>query len=622
MSHPRWSIAPSTQQARIVQQGASPDELTESAASPAAVAGRRLWPGVSAMVLTAILVAASANAQVFLSEFMAINDSIIADEDGDFSDWIEIHNSSGATVDLTGWYLTDSPTSLTKWQFPAVSVSADGYLLVFASKKDRAVSGAALHSNFKLSGSGEYLALVRPDGISIEHDYFPAFPAQAADISYGLASDLIAQRCFFDPTPAAANDESRACGVSEPPQFSVQRGFYATPFTVAITSATPGAAIYYTTDGSEPTPTSATLYSAPLPIATTTILRAAVFTPGIQPSASITHSYIFPDDVLNQTGSGFPQTWAADYEMDPSVVNDPLYAGTLADDLMAIPTLSMAIDVNDMFGETNGIYNHPNRRGIEWERPISLELIYPDGTPGFQVNCGTRIQGDISRSSNPKKSFRIAFKSIYGPARLEYPLFGPASVRSFDKIRLRASSQKSWSSGSERATYVRDQWVRQTQLEMGRPVSRGIFVHLYLNGLYWGLYNPVEKPDESFMADHIGGSKQEWDVIKQRLEIVNGDRLAWDTARAIAAAGLSSASAYANIQQYVDVPNLIDYFITNLYAGTTDWDDNNWYVARRRAPGEGFKLLGRRAEHGVDQHQARGYQRQQCPVAILLRATR
>ncbi len=550
-------------------------------------------------IFVILFLPAAAPAQLYITELMAVNDTTVADQDGDYPDWLEIYNAGGSAVDLNGWYLSDDAATLTKWQFPATPVSPGGYLLVFASDKDRASEGAELHTNFKLSAAGEYLALVRADAATVEHEYAPEFPPQTVDVSYGLEADLAGERCFLDPTPGAANDESGSCGTVEELVFSTERGFFDLPISVSIGTATSSAEIYYTLNGREPTPATGQLYSAPIPISTTTTLRAAGFSGDLDPTPSVTHTYIFLDDVLVQTGAGLPDNWAADYEMDAEVVGDPLYASTLKDDLRDIPTLSMVMDLDDLFDETTGIYNHPGQTGIEWERPVSAELIFADDREGFQINCGTRIQGDLSRALNRKKSFRLAFKSMYGPAKLDYPLFGPSSVTSFDKIRLRASSEKAWSVGSKRGTYIRDQWVRDTQLAMGRPASRGIFVHLYLNGLYWGLYNAVEKPDESFTSAHMGGSKDEWDVLKHPFEVVNGSRDVWDDARAVAEAGLETPGAYAAIQNYIDVPNLIDYFIANIHAGTTDWDGNNWYAARRRAPGEGFKFFSWDSEQSM-----------------------
>src|SRR5438093_4650472 len=146
------------------------------------------------------------NADVLITEFMAINDTTLTDQDGQYSDWIEIYNSGADTVNLDGWYLTDDSGALTKWRFPATDLFPDNYLLVFASGKDRAVSGAELHTNFKLAGGGEYLALVMPDGVTVASEYAPEYPPQRADVSYGL--DLqTGQRVFLAfPTPGWAND--------------------------------------------------------------------------------------------------------------------------------------------------------------------------------------------------------------------------------------------------------------------------------------------------------------------------------------------------------------------------------------------------------------------------------
>ncbi len=124
-----------------------------------------------------------------VSEFLAINNGVLQDEDGQYSDWIEIHNPTPAPVDLAGWHLTDDPAALEKWTFPEMTLAPDEYLVVFASDKNRTDPAGELHANFKLSGGGEYLALVRPDGVTVSHDYAPAFPPQTADVSYGLIGE-------------------------------------------------------------------------------------------------------------------------------------------------------------------------------------------------------------------------------------------------------------------------------------------------------------------------------------------------------------------------------------------------------------------------------------------------
>jgi hypothetical protein len=116
---------------------------------------------------------------VIISEFMALNRDTIADEDGSNSDWIELHNPGDATFSVGGYYLTDRADDLSRWQLPSVNIPAGGYLTVFASSKNRAVAGSELHTNFNLSGDGEYLALVEPDGATIAQEFNPAFPTMS-----------------------------------------------------------------------------------------------------------------------------------------------------------------------------------------------------------------------------------------------------------------------------------------------------------------------------------------------------------------------------------------------------------------------------------------------------------
>ena len=120
-----------------------------------------------------------------ISEFMASNSTSLVDEDGDYSDWIEIENRGDAAIDLAGWHLTDKADNLDKWEFPSVTLDAGEYLIVFASNKDRALPGSPLHTDFELDAGGEYLALVAPNEVTIATEFAPEYPAQATDVSYG-----------------------------------------------------------------------------------------------------------------------------------------------------------------------------------------------------------------------------------------------------------------------------------------------------------------------------------------------------------------------------------------------------------------------------------------------------
>jgi hypothetical protein len=406
---------------------------------------------------------------------------------------------------------------------------------------------------------------------------------------------------FATPTPGAANT-GEAFGFVKDTSFSVDRGFFSNAFEVVISSDTDGATIHYTLDGSTPSEVTGTEYTAPIPISGTTVLRAVAFKAGWQHSDVDTQTYIFPEEVIQQPElpPDWPAVWAgdySDYEMDPDIITNSEYAAEFPGVLLRIPTLSIVTDQDNLFG-SSGIYDNSTREGVAWERPASAELINPDGTKGFQINCGIRIQGGASRipSRSPKHSLRLLFKDIYGSSKLKYDLFKDSPVDSFDSIILRAGYNKSWIHSAEDqrevAQYSRDWFARKIQSDMGHAASHGTMVHLYVNGLYWGIYNPSERPEASFASDHLGGDKDEWDATNSgTTPFTDGDDTAWNTMVNIATNGLADLSDYEAFMEYCDVVNLADYMILNHYIGNGDWDHHNWYGARRRRDGEGFRFF-------------------------------
>ncbi|MFT5857650.1 MAG: hypothetical protein ACI8XO_004912, partial [Verrucomicrobiales bacterium] len=380
---------------------------------------------------------------VRISEIMASNSTSLLDEDGESSDWIEIFNEQGEEVNLAGWYLTDDASDLSKWQFPSRVVPGNSYLVVFASNKDR--SGAndlELHTNFKLTSDGEFLALVKPDGQTLASVFSPSFPAQTTDISYGVSQDGNATGYFATPTPAAANGTPSPSGVNTA-EFSVGRGFYDTAVDLTLIPSIPGSTIRYTTNGSKPTTTSGIIYSAPIPISATTTLRAISYDPGGGGPLSLvsTHTYIFVADVITQN------------VMSTSITQHPTWGPQMEDSLREIPTVSLV---------QNGSVS-------QTESETSLELIFPDGTTGFQIDCGVEHFGGHSINS-PKKNMRMSFKKVYGASRLNYDLYGGDAAKDFDQIILRTGSHDNWfwtHPSGHGGVYVRGRWCFDRQLEAG-----------------------------------------------------------------------------------------------------------------------------------------------------------
>ena len=558
---------------------------------------------------------------------MADNTTSLTNALGKTTDWIELYNVSDAPVDLASWHLTDDRDVLTKWTFPATNIPPHGFLLVFASGSDSPILAGQLHASFKLDADGEYLGLVGPNGVTVSHEYSPAFPAQDRDVSYGIGSGN-EFRYFSVSTPGATNDIGFV-KVADP-VFSHPRGFYSNAFDLIVTSCTSQAVVRYTTDATWPSPTNGMIYDGPIPVTNLTCLRAVAYRneAGFGESDVVTHTYLFLDDVVRMPDfpSGYPGTWSgyvADYGMEADPADLALVAGdagytaeeareAIKNSLLTLPAMSLVIAPDDMFGADHGLYANTAGEGVEWERATSVELIHPDGSRGFQVNAGLRMMGFTSRypDRNPKHSLRLIFRSTYGAAKLEYPLFEDSGVDEFNTIALRSNSQDSWVYSQYWCRYyaqwVRDSWTHKIQKAMGQPSRYETWVHLYINGMYWGIYNPSERPDAEFAASHFGGSAEDYDVIKTHEELVSGTNTDHKALEAIIQVDpdrwslgyrdLSADAEYQRVKALLDVTNLADYIIHNTYAASLDWP-GNYYMLRNRVTGMGFIFIDWDSEH-------------------------
>ena len=427
---------------------------------------------------------------------------------------------------------------------------------------------------------------------------------------------------FSTNTPGGANGQSFQGFVGDT-SFTVDRGFFTSAFDVEIEATTADAMIVYTTDGSAPTVnaamtiTNGTLYTGAIHVSETSVLRAQAFKAGFAPTNVDTQTYIFAADVISQDfqhalDQGLPSAWgpwSPDYGIN--VVNG--HEQDFIDALTGLPTLSIVTDADFLFG-SNGIYTNSQQHGQAWERPISFELINPDGSVGFQEDAGLRIQGGTFRynGTTRKNSLRVVFRDEYGAPKLLFPFFGEDATDEFDNIVLRMESNDGWqwSASGALPLFARDEFLRETQLAMGQPSGHGRSMHVYINGVYWGLYNAVERPDESFGESYIGGDKDNYDVINSG-EIQEGSADAWNAlvalAQSVADAGTEAqrtAALYELMglnpngtddpatEALLDVDNYIDYLLTNMYGANGDWPFKNYRLSRDRGPdSEGFKFF-------------------------------
>ena len=481
--------------------------------------------------------------------------------------------------------------------------------------------------------------------------------SSSADDDFLIRAELIGTQLnesvpiyYANPTPGAQNAGETFEGFVTDTKFSVDRGFYTSAFEVEVTTETPGASIIYTTDGSEPSENNGTIVvpltanSTPIatvPVTTTSYIRAVAIKENFLSSNIDTQTYIFLDDVLQQdplanpNGLEYPTRWqanaVADYEIDPEVVaewddNNPDNDDYgIRDALTSIPTMSIVMDHDDLWSGTDGIYRNSNSRGERWKKPGSIEYFDPNTGEEFQVNAGVQIHGGASRDNVrlKKHSFRLVFRSDFGPGTLNYPLFDDTENEEFNTLVLRAFFTDSFATRTItdrynpiESQYLRDVWMKDTQMAMGNPSTHNTYVHLYINGLYWGLYNPAERPDEAFLATYLGGEREDWDIVKDFNELFAGQKTAWNEMFALARDLRDNPTAiYQQLQGndpdgtrnpempvYLDMDNLIDFMILHLHAGVEDWPHHNWYAGRNRVdPGKGFKFFVWDQEIGVDQ---------------------
>lgn len=426
---------------------------------------------------------------------------------------------------------------------------------------------------------------------------------------------------------------------AEAPEFSMPHGIYNATFRLSITSPVPGATVYFTDDGSDPRE-KGILYDGPFSISRTSVIRSAYLHSDTVWSDVKTATYIFPKSLLTQGNRpyGYPTYWGkyceisgtaiADYEMDPEITGHETYSTYVTEGITTLPIVSLVTDKGNFFNnvadeKTGGIYIFTgcpvgDGTGRGWERPVSFELIGGEENHDLTVDCCIKLHGGHGRlpEKNPKHAFRLHFKSEYGPKKLKYPVFGDRGPNKFNALVLRTFFGYSWqhwdSNQRNKAQYTRDLWARATQAKMGDPISKAQYVHLYLNGMYWGMYNLCERVNDDFCAQNFGGSEEDWDVTEvdggagqyHAAIPTYGTIDAWN-AMADLIYDLPNHSSYmhligcgsdgkpnAKYPPLLDVDNFIHYMLINLYGGNTDWDHHNWYAYRNRIwADQGFRFI-------------------------------
>lgn len=367
---------------------------------------------------------------VIISELMADNARTLHDEDGDSSDWIEIFNPAPTPARLEGWFLTDDPLNLRKWRFPNVAVPANGFLVVFASEKDRTNATGRLHTNFKLSIDGEYLALVAP-GDWIMSEFAPSYPKQSADVSYGRAQGAPeALGYFIKPTPGTANADAGP-GFAPEVEFSALSGTFTTPFSLTLSTRSTNAVIRYTLDGNLPTNNSP-IYVQAIQVTTSLQVRARAFEPGQFPGPPRSESYI----------------------------------------LLAAPLLSFASDlpvvVIDTFGKAGLSSSRASFVHLSVYEPLNGRTALSD-PPSMSTRAGIKIRGS-STEGLAKSSYSVEFWDEFNQDT-ELPFLGlPAD-----------SDWVLYAPNIYEPVLIHNPFIHQLSRDMGMYSPRTRFVEVYLS---------------------------------------------------------------------------------------------------------------------------------------------
>jgi hypothetical protein len=554
-------------------------------------------------------------AQVKINELMASNENTVVDNVGAYSDWVELHNPSGAAIDLAGYYLTDDYSNLKKFRFTStagqVVVPANGYLIIWASST---VSSGANHTSFSLSADGERVALVMPDGLSIVDSL--TFGPQRMDISYGrLPNGGTTFKYFTVSTPGLANVVTNSYDeLLSPPVFSHAGGFYSSSFGLSISHPDPGVNIYYTTDGSVPSAGSLTPQS---------YTYRNNYPGNNQTKQYQSYSYTSPltvDDASNLPNkiSTIASTHSSNLDYLPTA---PLYkgkviravavkAGALTSEVTSssfffsptgankftLPVVSVMSQEDGLFSYNNGIYvpgidfdNWRNanptltpdfgspanyrRTGEPAERASHFEIIESD-TVVYKQDVGIRINGGWSRG------FKFKSLRLYGTDQyktIEHPLFPQLPYDEYKTFILRNAGN------DYNGTFFKDALVHETVAHLKIDIQAYRPALLFLNGEYWGIHNMRQRQDKHYYAQKYGVNGDSLDIIGEEIE--EGTTTHYRSMISyINTNGVVSNTHYDYVQTQMDVESFRDYQITEIFYNNQDWGTNNIKYWRLQVP--------------------------------------
>lgn len=573
----------------------------------------------------AILESQPPPANLFINEVLASNDNSILDNNGEASDWIEVYSSMPSTINLNGYFFTDDINDLTQSEIESdIFINSSEYKVFWASGDS---DNGDYHLDFKISSSGEWLALVAPDGLTIIDSI--SFGEQKTDVSYGKVSYDLAENKYLSPTtPNANNGTSNSyLGFLEPPNFSDEAGFFDNDFNLTLSSVEPSANIIYSLDGSEPNSNNLTpvnyYYKNTYPQ-----YPGDPVGPAIQGSFQ---SYIYsqaltvqdrtsqPNDIsqISTTLSNHTPTYLPNYQnnkgmvvraisqkdgyLSSSVVTKSFFKKVNGEKKYNLPYVSLNFTEKDMFEYQNGIavggadfdqfrsYDQstvdllPLYVGNYYRSGRTNEILgsfeyFEDENQDISQNIGIRVHGNRSRHW-AQKSLRLYARSEYGESKIEYPIFKNVDYDTFKRIIVR-------NGGNDfHFTHFRDAVLQKAVSHLKFDTQSFQTAVLYLNGEYWGLINLRERLDDDYFNIKYGIDKDSIDVLENdHLANYGTDTNYLNLLTFIRNNNLSSTSNYDQMLDKIDVENFIDYQSSEIFYANQDWPFNNILFWRKKVP--------------------------------------
>lgn len=527
---------------------------------------------------------------IVINEFMSSNSSTIQDEDGDFSDWIELYNPLPEAINLEGYYLSDDTLNPGKWQFPTVHIPSNGFIIVFASDKNR-LDSLHLHTNFKIKNEGETL-LLSDDQLNKVDLQQPV--SLSSDISYGRFPDGgTTQLVLTSPTPGFPNVYGSTLN------FSHASGVYGDSFYLFINSSSDEDSIYYTLNGNVPGSDALLLTDSVFIDFSNTddfYISEIPTTPG---SMGDYLRLWKPPVKLLQKAITIRACAIKNNQTKSKVYTATFFPDSLFGKVSQFPVVTLISDTANLYNHFNGIYipgyyfssNNPDWTGnyflktSTWERPVHISYFDTSGNLKMAQDAGMRIHGKITRHA-PQKSLRLYARSEYADSFFEYPLLSQIPQERYKRIILQTTYGDQWQ------TMFKDQMITELVHELNLDVLRSEPVNVFLNGEYWGFHHLRDYFDSYFLELKYGINPDSVDIIENELEVEEGDTINYrQLFNYLETHDIAQQLVYDTIKNWIDIPNFIDYQITEIFFNNNDWPGSNVKFWREKKAGAKWRWL-------------------------------